>query len=212
MVDGDLELRIAWECHVGRTLSANECFASVVGRYREPHRHYHDVRHVRWVVRHVRELAGGHVFDDLGPAIAAAFFHDAIYDPASTGNETASATLASAVLHELGWSDALVAQVSTMIVGTIDHDWTATTSIDAHVLYAADLGVLAAEPAGYSAYVRNVRREYGHVSDDDWAVGRAAVLRSFLERAAIYSPRLDLTGWELRARGNLTAELDSLVG
>jgi predicted metal-dependent HD superfamily phosphohydrolase len=167
---------------------------------------------VRWVVRHVRELAEGRALADLGAATAAAFFHDVIYDATAAGNEAASATLASRALGELGWADDRIELVGALILGTIDHRWGDTTRIEADVLFAADLGVLAADPAGYSAYVRNVRREYAHVSDADWAVGRSAVLDSFLAREAIYAPRLELTEWELRARGNLTAELDSLAG
>lgn len=212
MVDGDLELRIAWEGHIGRTAASKERFTSVLDRYREPHRAYHDVRHVRWVVRHVRELAHGRHLVDLGAAIAAAFFHDAVYDPRATDNEAASATLASTALGEIGWGRERIAQVAEMVIGTKHHRWDTTTSVDTDVVYAADLGVLAAEPAGYSAYVRNVRREYGHVNDSDWANGRSAVLRSFLDRDAIFAPRLELDGWELRARGNLTAELSSLAG
>jgi len=212
MSDRDLELHIAWELHVGRSDPALRWYESAVNRYREPHRHYHDVRHLRWVVRHLGGLATAHELADLPATVAAAFFHDAIYDPTDASNERASADLASAALTEIGWADHRVAHVATLIIGTADHALTADTTIDAAALYAADLGVLAAEPAGYSDYVRNVRREYAHVSDQDWVTGRSAVLRSFLDRSAIYAPELGLHDWEQRARGNLTAELDTLVG
>lgn len=212
MTSGDLELRVAWERHIGRTAPALESFEAVVNRYREPHRSYHDVRHVRWVVRHVDELAIDHPLNDHGAVVAAAFFHDAIYAPSGADNERASADLAATTLRGLGWPPERTDAVTDMIVGTIDHRWRPTTSVDAAVLYASDLGVLAARPAGYSDYVRNVRREYHHVDDASWVVGRAAVLRSFLERTAIYAPVLRLDEWEARARGNLAAELDSLAG
>jgi predicted metal-dependent HD superfamily phosphohydrolase len=69
--------------------------------------------------------------------------------------------------------------------------------------------VLAADAAVYQAYVDGVRSEYAHVADDQWLVGRAAVLRRFLDRPAIfhtagYAPR------EAQARANLTAELAAL--
>lgn len=212
MTSGDLELRVAWERHVGRTAPAIQSLESLLNRYREPHRSYHDVRHARWVVRHVDDLAVDHPLDDHGAVVAAACFHDAIYDPIGTDNERASARLASAELERLGWAPDRIDAVAAMIVGTIDHRWEATTNVDTAVLYAADLGVLAATPAGYSDYVRNVRREYRHVDDASWALGRAAVLRSYLERAAIFAPVLGLATWEARARGNLTAELNSLPG
>ncbi len=211
MADRDLELRVAWDRHVGRTAPSLRWYDSVVNRYRESHRHYHDARHLRWVVRHVGDLAADHPVGDIAATVAAAFFHDVIYDPAAPGNEAASADLASAALTELGWAGDRIAHVAGMIAGTTDHRVTVDLQVDDAVLYAADLGVLAADPAGYSDYVRNVRREYAHVTDIDWVTGRSAVLRSFLDRTVIYAPELGLHEWEQRARGNLTAELDTLV-
>jgi predicted metal-dependent HD superfamily phosphohydrolase len=210
MTDSELELRIAWERHVGRAAPASRWYQSVVRRYREPQRRYHDVRHLRWVVRHVVELASDRRLDDLGATTVAAFFHDAIYDPAAADNEAARARFAVDALRELDWPAARTDRVATMILGTSDHRLSETSTTDDAVLFAADLGVLAAAPAGYSDYVRNVRREYGHVSEIAWVTGRSAVLRSFLRRDAIYAPELGLHDWEARARGNLTAELDAL--
>ena len=211
MTTGDLELRIAWDLYVGTGDVATDWFESVVARHHEAHRHYHDVRHVRWVVRHVRHLAEGRDdLEDLGSVAAAAFFHDVIYEPTAAENEAASAVLAASALSELGWPDERIARVVTMIEGTTHHRVDPTIVVDTAVLYAADLGVLAADPAGSSDYVRNVRREYHHVSDADWVTGRSAVLRSFLDRSAIYAPVLGLDEWELRARANLVAELGAL--
>lgn len=208
MTDGHLELGIAWERHVGRTPEALRWLESVVNRYREPQRHYHDVRHLRWVVRHVEEL--GASATDLDAVIAAAFFHDAVYDPVASDNEVASARLATTALTELDWDPARIDSVGSMITATDRHDLADATT-DATVLFAADLAVLAADPAGYSDYVRNVRREYHHVTEPDWVTGRSAVLRSFLERERIYAVGLDLDTWEQRARGNITSELDTLT-
>ena len=62
----------------------------------------------------------------------------------------------------------------------------------------------------YSTYVTGVRAEYRHVTDDEWRIGRAAVLEGFLERPTIYSTPTARDRWETRARANLTAELASL--
>ena len=55
-----------------------------------------------------------------------------------------------------------------------------------------------------------MRTEYAHVPDAEWRVGRAAVLRGFTERTAIYPPVLGLDSWERQARANLAAELATL--
>jgi len=207
MSDSDLDLRVAWQRHIGRSPAAMRSFESVVSRHREAHRHYHTVRHVRWVVRHVTEL--GTELDDLGVVVAAAFFHDVVYDPARGDNEALSADLATAALAELGWTSPRTTQVADLVEGTAHHDLTDPTPEEA-VLFAADLAVLAAEPSSYGDYVRQVRREYAHVDDAAWNVGRAAVLDTFLDRRTIFAPSLGLDGWEARARANLTAERSTL--
>jgi len=59
------------------------------------------------------------------------------------------------------------------------------------------------------AYVRDVRREFGHVPDDAWRTGRAQVLRSLLALPRLFTTP-PMHEQELRARANLSAELASL--
>ncbi|MEJ7800267.1 MAG: hypothetical protein WKF60_07095, partial [Ilumatobacter sp.] len=134
---------------------------------------------------------------------------DVIYDPKAADNEAASARLAAMALGELDWAAARIDHVVALVDGTVGHEW-AAASLDHAVLYAADLAVLASDPAGYSDYVRAVRREYAHVADKAWVTGRTAVLRGFIDRSAIYAPCLGLDDWERRARANLTAEHEML--
>lgn len=209
MTDDVLELRVAWEQHLGRGAAADEWFASVVRRHRGPGRHYHGVRHVRWVVRHVLDLAARHPVTDLDAIVAAAFFHDVVYEPTASDNEAASARLATTALAEIGWPPPRADRVATMILATADHDVSGADP-DTAILLAADLGVLATDPARYGDYVRAVRREYAHVSDADWRTGRTAVLRALFDRAALFPTGLGLDEWERRARANIAAELAGL--
>jgi predicted metal-dependent HD superfamily phosphohydrolase len=160
-------------------------------------------------VRHLTSFIFAGRVADPGVVIAAAFFHDAIYDPTASDNEAASARLAADALAGLGWDLGRCAEVASMIEATARHDVEGVAH-DAACLLAADLAVLAAEPARYGDYVRAVRREYAHVDDDAWRAGRSAVLRSLLDRGRIFAPDLDLDGWERRARANMTAELRAL--
>jgi predicted metal-dependent HD superfamily phosphohydrolase len=207
VADDDLELRVAWEQHLGRSSASTAWFESVVARYRRPDRHYHSVRHVRWVLRHVAALSAG--VDDLGAVVAAAFFHDAVYDPTRADNEQVSARLADRALTELGWHPARRQRVTAMIEATVGHD-VEHADRDTRVLLAADLAVLAAEPARYSDYVQAVRREYAQIGDEEWRVGRSTVLRAILDREHVFAPELELRNWEHRARANITAELAML--
>lgn len=206
----DREVRLAWERSIGRSDAADSWFESVLSRHREPQRHYHTLRHVCWVLRHVLDLAGRGLVDDLGAVVAGGCFHDAVYDPTRHDNEQVSGELAAKALREIGWPPARTDHVVAMILATATH--ASAEDRDTAVLLAADLGVLAADPAAYGDYVRGVRCEYAHVDEASWRTGRAAVLRSFLDRPAIYAPSLGLDAWEQRARANLTAELVSLGG
>ena len=224
---------MAWQRHLGRSATATRAFESLLARHRSAGRHYHGVRHVRWVVRHVLALAAELDVDDLGDdvdaVVAAAFFHDAVYDVGRDDNEARSAELAVTTLRDLGWSDDRADRVAAMIVATAHHtdpdadndrdtdrdtgpdaDTGAGTDTGTAVLLAADLAVLAAEPAAYADYVRNVRREYAHLDDDQWRSGRGAVIAGLLRRASIFPPGLGLDSWERRARANLTAEAAAL--
>lgn len=208
MSDRELELEVAWQRHVAtdRTL-----LDRLLARHREKHRRYHTAAHVAWVIRHVDELASVEPIDHLDEVMAAAFYHDAVYEPTYPANERASARLARRDLTSIGWDADAVERVASMIEAT-EHGApeAGTLTGDTAVLLDADIAILGADPAGYSTYVTGVRAEYRHVTDDDWRTGRAAVLEKFLERPAIYCTPTARDRWETRARANLTAELASL--
>ena len=206
----ELELRVAWQRHVGSSPAAAEWFDAVLAHHREAGRQYHDERHVGWVVRHVTEIAERVPVDDLDATVAAAFFHDAVYDPQRDDNEAASARLAVRVLGDVGWDEQRVRRVSELVLATAEHDVEAADR-DTRVLLAADLAVLASEPARYADYATAVRREYAHVDDAAWRAGRSAVLRRLLDRPRLFASDLGLESWESRARANMAAELASLT-
>lgn len=199
------ELRIAWHAHVAVGPDADGELDEVIGRHRQPHRRYHSVRHVTWVVRHVLDIAGSEPVADLGALVAAAVYHDAVYDPAAADNEERSAVWATRALRELGWAHPRADDVGDLVRATRTHDAAAGT--DAAVLVDADLAVLGSDPAAYQAYVTGVRHEYAAVPADAWRTGRADVLRSFLDRPAIFRTPTGHARWQARARANLAAEL-----
>ena len=183
----------------------------LLARHREKHRRYHTATHVAWVIRHIEDLVEHEPVDQLDEIIAAAFYHDAVYEPTYPANERASARLARRDLTSIGWEATAVERVASMIEAT-EHG--ASTgehpSGDTALLLDADLAILGADPEGYAAYVAGVRSEYRHVDDDDWRVGRTSVLDGFLDRPTIYRTAAGRDRWEARARANLAAELAEL--
>lgn len=157
--------------------------ANLLSRYADAGRHYHDLTHLDEVLRHVDELADAARAPDV--VRLAAWFHDAVYDPRADDNEESSARLAERMLAALRVADEVVADVARLVRLTADHE-AADDDPDGAVLCDADLAILAADEPRYATYVAGVRAEYGHVPDDDFARGRAAVLRQLMGQPSLF--------------------------
>lgn len=171
-------------------------------RYAEPHRHYHDQRHLREVLDAVNRLAG-HA-DDIDAVRLAAWFHDAVYDPRAGDNEERSAALAQAMLDA-----PLANEVARLVRLTADHA-PAPGDSNGGVLCDADLAILGATPERYDEYAAGVRAEYAQVRDDAFRAGRAAVLTRLLIRPRVYTTATGYALWEQTARSNLRREISGL--
>ncbi|MFD6391939.1 metal-dependent phosphohydrolase, partial [Nocardia sp. NPDC060259] len=157
--------------------------AGIIARYAEPHRRYHTVAHLRTMLQAIDELADSAT--DIDAVRYAAFFHDAIYAVDRADNEERSADLARDVLESLGAGKELVAEVVRLVLLTRGHDSEAGDANGA-VLCDADLVVLGGDPDSYAAYAAAVRVEYGHVPDDLFRSGRAAVLRAIANQPVLF--------------------------
>lgn len=185
----------------------SELGADLLARYAEPHRHYHDRRHLAEVLDNVDLLAPHAVDSDT--CRLAAWFHDAVYDPRRDDNEEASAALA---IRELGpyepyaLSPGTVAEVARLVRLTATHD-PGPTDRDGAVLCDADLAILGAAPGRYATYAADVRREYAHLDDVAFRRGRARVLRALRALDPLYRTPTGARAWTAAARANLDAEL-----
>jgi predicted metal-dependent HD superfamily phosphohydrolase len=206
MTAPEAELRIAWQHLAGG--AHDELLDRVLACHREPHRRYHTATHVMWVLRHLSRLAGATGEPIDVPALQlAALYHDIVYDARATDNEARSAHLAVAAARELGWDDGRVELVHRLVMATAGHRADDTNEA---LLVDADLAILGADPGNYDAYVRGVRAEYGHVTDDAWRAGRGAVLRGFLALPHLFNTATMRAEREARARANIAAELAAL--
>ena len=172
----------------------------VRARYAEPHRRYHDSRHLDAVLRHVEDLAAEAA--DPTAVRLAAWFHDAVYEPARDDNEAASAELARVLLGGAGFAPGLVTEVGRLVLLTAGHR-PEPGDRNGAVLCDADLAILGADPGDYDAYAREVRQEYAHVPAPAFAVGRAAVLRGLLEQRPLFRTTTGAARWESAAPANL---------
>jgi predicted metal-dependent HD superfamily phosphohydrolase len=137
----------------------------------------------------------------------AAWFHDAVYDPRAADNEERSALLAETALAGLGVNPDEVARLVRL---TATHE-VAPDDRNGALLADADLATIAAPPHEYDRYVAAIRREYAHVPDERFRVGRINVLRRLADLPALYRIVPDRAAWTDRAHENLARELRRLT-
>jgi predicted metal-dependent HD superfamily phosphohydrolase len=183
--------------------------SALLARWAEPHRHYHTLEHLATVLSIVDEEEAAAEQPDL--VRLAAWFHDAVYDPHTSGdgNERASAELAVDSLVTLGVPTTAIDSVRRLVLLTAGHAAQADDR-DGALLCDADLAVLASPPAAYDDYAAAVRREYEFVPDAEFRAGRATILRHLLELPALYRLPDLAERWTEPARGNLIRELGAL--
>lgn len=180
----------------------------LLAAYGDPRRGYHDLRHLSEVLDRIEEL-GRHETFDRSPVVLAAWFHDAVYEGAADDEERSARWAESALAGRPDGAEvAEVAEVVRLVRLTADHR-TAADDANGAALCDADLAILAAPVDRYAAYVADVRGEYAHVGDVDFARGRAAVLRALIA-GPLFATAWARSQWALLARANVDAELAML--
>ena len=188
---------------------------SLLERWSEPGRHFHNLRHLTDVLARVDELAEETHEPDL--VRLAAWYHGAIFDAADGASyahrggedERASAILAREDLTGLGVREKRVDRVVDLVVALRRHSPRAD-DFDCAVLCDADLAMLAAEPQRYRAYLEEVRAEYAHLPLEKFVRARIAILERLLGRDKLFASPLG-AAWEESARQNVGAELHRLT-
>ncbi|MDQ7991708.1 MAG: DUF4031 domain-containing protein [Propionicimonas sp.] len=175
--------------------------AELLERWREPHRAYHDVRHLAQALA-AAEVAG----PASRPVRLALWFHDAVYDLRPGEDEDASADLATARLAGVV-PEPEVAEVARLVRLTASHTTTADDA-DGAVVLDADLSILGQPPGRYHVYVRDVRSEYQHLDDDAFRVGRLQVVERLQALDPLFRTAAGRRAWEATARANLASEAE----
>jgi len=186
--------------------SSQTLIERVRARYAEPHRRYHTWAHVIACLDARDRITSA----SLPEVDLALLFHDAVYDPFGADNEAASAELLVEEGRRAWLSDRLIQRARPLIAATRHGSETAIDTEEACIVVDADLSILGADAPTFDAYERDVRQEYARVADADYAAGRSAVLKSFLERPAIYTTLTGRRLWEAHARENLERSLAAL--
>lgn len=179
---------------------------ALLAEYRNPGRHYHSVDHLRDCLDQLDGApAAGERRDQ---AEAALWFHDAIYVPSASDNESRSADVALSALTNGGASPEVATEVARLIRLT-DHAGPATDPTGSLVC-DVDLSILGRAEQEFDRYEAGIRAEYAAVPEPVYRTGRARILESLLAREPLYRTEHFRTRFELAARENLKRSLLSL--
>jgi predicted metal-dependent HD superfamily phosphohydrolase len=192
-----------------RTLGGHEpggLYDELMARYAEPQRHYHTARHLDECFSLLDEL--GALADHPPEVELALWFHDAIYQPRRSDNETASADWVRASALAAGVKMQTAERVHALVMAT-RHD-AVPQGRDQEVLVDIDLSILGATPARFDEYERQVRAEYAWVPEFLFRRKRRAILGQFMARPAIYATAPLREQLETRARANLARSVARL--
>jgi predicted metal-dependent HD superfamily phosphohydrolase len=175
--------------------------------YIEGHRFYHTMDHIEAM------LDGYNKYFGEDPSLAeylAILYHDIVYLPYASGNEDLSAGLLS-MHHTIYFPqkpDEVIDQAKEIILAT-KHDGTPVPGFAERVV-DLDMMILGKSEDVYKKYVANTRKEYLMFTDEQWAVGRANVLRRFLGLPRIFITDVMHKQFEAKARSNIQQELEAL--
>ncbi len=138
----------------------------------------------------------------------AIWFHDAIYNPTRQDNEERSALVAEASLCSVGVLSPVTDRVKDLIMATKHTGGIPTNYILEQIITDIDLVGLA-DP--YRAFLDTnnfrIRKEFSHLSDEQYRKGHSEFFRSLMARRTIYYRESFITKYELLARDNITRYL-----
>lgn len=194
-----------WQ-RVAKKVPPPEYFQGLVAMYSEPHRHYHNARHIIDCLAEfdrVKALASDPVAVEL-----AIWLHDAVYDTHAGDNEERSAELAKNWLKQFGVGVEVIDAVYRLVLATKNHD--GSLHADAPLLVDVDLSILGRAPDRFWDYEHQIREEYGWVEAAVFASKRAEILERFLGRKRIYQTDIFFQQLEGQARENLKVSIQRL--
>ena len=183
-------------------------YARLSAAYAERHRAYHTERHIDECLALFDEVRG--LAAEPVEVECALWFHDAIYEPMSSNNESRSADWAGEFLQNHGVTSIRIEGVRRHVLAT--RHVNSVQADDSGLVVDIDLAILGSVPKRYAEFERDVRREYRWVPGVVYRRKRAQILMSFLDRPRIYHFEPLADRFEARARRNIAGAVRTLTG
>jgi predicted metal-dependent HD superfamily phosphohydrolase len=131
-------------------------------------RYYHNLAHINYCTK---KLAPYRNRPDYPELFLGLLWHDLVYDIYSPTNEADSSEAAQDFMRALALPG--VKTVDRLILSTKSHS---PEREDEQLVCAIDMAILAEPWPTYELYAQKIRKEYADYSDEEYSVGRVAVL------------------------------------
>ena len=199
---GDIEREFRLDLHYYRK-EIDEFFDSIFREY-SSNRFYHTIDHVIYMLDNIDNFKL--TSKKRLKLEIAIWFHDVIYDSKKTDNEEKSGKYANFFLKMIGVPKKHRKEVKQLILIT-SHKEIPKSKLERII---CDLDLLEFSEKWHLENSFKIRKEYSHLSDDDWNKGRKEFLEFMLLKKYIYNTSEYRDGLEVKTRTNLIEELNLL--
>ncbi|MBC7937478.1 MAG: hypothetical protein H7Y86_19195 [Rhizobacter sp.] len=170
-------------------------------------RHYHNLLHLSSLLTQLTEIKT--VIRNWDALLFSLYYHDIIYNTLKNDNEEKSAEIAQQRMIQLRVPAGITALCKAQIIATKLHGISGNNDTD--LFTDADLSVLGQPWEIYTAYYKNIRKEYALYPALIYNPGRKKVLTHFLKMNPIFKTPFFYSRFEKQARENLQKELELLT-
>jgi len=188
--------------NLDETFFTNYYYKTIKFHYDNPNRFYHTFKHIRSLLFSLDDF---HLTEIEKIKIELAiWFHDLIYNAKSKTNEIDSVDEFISFGLQTGLSINFIEEICDIILVT-QHNNTAHNRLQ-KIMCDIDLKEFAYD--NYIENSNNVKKEFGHLTDDEWKKGRSNFLKTFINKEFIYYTDKYKDALEDTAKINLQKELD----
>lgn len=196
---------------LGAQTGIDAAFDQLIEDYQHPPRFYHTIDHVKDVLDHL-DFAAAHVDElktltpvekqkFLDTVELAIWYHDIVYDATLHDNEAQSADNMVDAAQKMGIAADIIDLAKEAILITAHHADAKTLA--EKIIVDCDLHTLGVPWDKFFNNSALIRKEYAHVADDLYVVGRANALMSFLGENGIYKTVAFRGRYEDKAQENI---------
>ena len=171
-----------WDPLKQRLNLSDRLLYNIIHKYSEKGNAYHNIEHIMACLDEFEQIKNkAENIDSLELAI---WFHDIIYYPGATDNESLSSMFAELSLRDEGLSKLLINNVKRLIMST---KYNATLSDkDAYLIHDIDMSILGKDWMTFKDYDAKIAKEYSSMDKAKYVEGRKDFLKKVLSQDRLF--------------------------